>query len=220
MESREKRKLFNKFSKRFKRLKQRESLEIRNINKKSFCNYQSSSSQVSTSECQGEDYYIHEHLFELSSPSDKSLARTPDSFSNISDENNSINYGPPLLVTETNRSTPNFEQVLTLEFSLANWAVTHNINHLALSSLLDILRINNPELPKDPRTLLKTPRHTGSQIKIVEPGFYYHFGLTRCLENLLVEYLKENTFDSDVLEICVNLTACPFPRVQEIKCGL
>lgn len=60
---------------------------------------------------------------------------------------------------------------------LKTWAVKYKIKLNALDGLLVILRDEEcgKFLPKDSRTLLKTPRT--SLIKSVEPGHYCHFGL-------------------------------------------
>lgn len=39
---------------------------------------------------------------------------------------------------------------------IKEWAVFHSITNLALVDLLNILRVSHPDLPKDPRTLLRT----------------------------------------------------------------
>ena len=66
-----------------------------------------------------------------------------------------------------------------LSDELANWAVGSNISHSALSGLLCILRNYHPDLPKDARSILKTPRTetTVNSIISVSGGSYFHFGL-------------------------------------------
>lgn len=45
--------------------------------------------------------------------------------------------------------------------AIASWAIMFNIFHVALLALLTILRrYTGHAFPRDPRTLLKTPRHT------------------------------------------------------------
>lgn len=65
----------------------------------------------------------------------------------------------------------------SFEEKLKTWAVKYKIKLNALDGLLMILRDEEcgQFLPKDSRTLLKTPRT--SVIKNVEPGHYCHFGL-------------------------------------------
>ena len=66
---------------------------------------------------------------------------------------------------------------------LASWAVKNHIKHSALSELLIRLRVILPDLPKDARTLLST----GSiqDIKSIDGGSYYHFGLANQLGRLM-----------------------------------
>jgi len=60
--------------------------------------------------------------------------------------------------------------------NLSEWALQHNITHVALKSLLKILRSSHPELPSDPRTLLQVPVRK-EIVTFNSGGQYYHFGL-------------------------------------------
>lgn len=60
---------------------------------------------------------------------------------------------------------------------LGKWAVKFQIPHNAVNSLLDILHDYHPNIPKDARTLLKTPRHY--DVKEISGGSYYHFGIEK-----------------------------------------
>ncbi|CAG7821197.1 unnamed protein product [Allacma fusca] len=68
---------------------------------------------------------------------------------------------------------------------LKSWSLKHQISHAALSELLSTLKTHScfENLPKDPRTLLQTPRQT--TVSEVRPGNYVHFGLKNCLRNVL-----------------------------------
>jgi len=76
-----------------------------------------------------------------------------------------------------------------LEQLIASWAIRHNITHSALDDLLISLskcsQFNH--LPKDSRTLLKTPT-TPSVIKTIKGGIYHHFGIHREIELLTKHY--------------------------------
>lgn len=67
---------------------------------------------------------------------------------------------------------------------LSNWALRHSIPHTVLNDLLMFLRtlpgLNN--LPKDARTLLKTP--TTTLIKPIHGKEYNHLGLNRKIKSL------------------------------------
>lgn len=92
-----------------------------------------------------------------------------------------------------NTSDANFpKQALpSSEEFLRAWALKNNITHTALSSLLTWLQTkpNLQDLPKDSRSLLKTPR----SVDIVQmgEGQFYYFGLVKNLENILTE-IQEN----------------------------
>jgi len=90
--------------------------------------------------------------------------------------------------TSTDSSFPeNFNNYIAIDNSkgesesfdekLKTWAVKYKIKLNALDGLLMILRDEEcgKLLPKDSRTLLKTPRT--SVVKSIEPGNYCHFGL-------------------------------------------
>jgi len=62
----------------------------------------------------------------------------------------------PNFSSDSDSSSENNENVLT---SIKNWAVQHNISHIALSNLLKVLKTNHNcfhYFPNDSRTLLKT----------------------------------------------------------------
>ena len=63
---------------------------------------------------------------------------------------------------------------------LAEWAIDNNVSTTAVHSLFAVLKPFHPELPRDPRTLLRTP--TGYQIKNMTEGHYYHFGISSGIE--------------------------------------
>jgi len=72
-----------------------------------------------------------------------------------------------------------------LRLIIANWAIRHDITHCALNDLLKSL-LKLPaflELPKDARTLLKTPITT--IVKNIGGGIYHHFGIKEEIEELV-----------------------------------
>ena len=60
------------------------------------------------------------------------------------------------------------------------WAIDYEIKQVALRDLLTMLKPKFPELPKDPRTVLNTPKDI--KIKATSGGQYYHNGLKKNLE--------------------------------------
>lgn len=83
------------------------------------------------------------------------------------------------MVNISSQSVPS----IPLGSQLSEWAVNHNITHIAINDLLKMLKPYHSELPNDARTLLHTPR--SSFLKDINPGKYYHFGLELCLKKLL-----------------------------------
>ena len=62
-----------------------------------------------------------------------------------------------------------------LDELLHAWAIKNNITQSALGELLVVLKRLDPDLPKDPRTLLSSRKVEG--IESIEGGQYYHFGM-------------------------------------------
>lgn len=96
------------------------------------------------------------------------------------------------------------EQNQTLRDQLRNWSLNHNIKQDALKDLLGILNDRIPDvLPKDPRTLLKTPQNVVLQI-IGDGQLYWHNGLATCIQNLFA-----NVDKSMDLSIIINMDGLP-----------
>jgi hypothetical protein len=75
---------------------------------------------------------------------------------------------------------------LRFDQKLAKLAVRHKLSKQCTRDLLGLLRAEGHHLPKDPRTLLKTPRHVYINEKC--GGQYTYFGI----ENSLMFCLKQN----------------------------
>ena len=74
----------------------------------------------------------------------------------------------------------------------------HNINHLALSDLLKLLKtsdIDSNNLPLD--ALLSTPKTL--EIRKIEPGIYYYFDLSEAIKKLY----KDN--NSNIIRLLINI---------------
>ena len=78
-------------------------------------------------------------------------------------------------------------ETLDIRSEIAAWAILFLIKNDALSALLHILRKHGLKLPKDARTVLKTPTNVGIINK--SGGNYVYFGLKNGLESQL-KYLK------------------------------
>lgn len=87
---------------------------------------------------------------------------------------------------ESNNSNSSIEEeVLNINVVIAEWAIRHRITHQALSDLLKCLRVYPAmkDLPKDARTLLKTP--TSAEVKNIKGGIYHHFGIENEVKTLI-----------------------------------
>ena len=66
---------------------------------------------------------------------------------------------------------------LSLREKLSAWGITFNVSSTSFASLLDILRDQHPDLPKDPRTLRSILKSI--ELKSVAGGEYFHLGLKK-----------------------------------------
>lgn len=108
-----------------------------------------------------------------------------------------------------NIAVPNSFSPRTMEDKynqLAAWAISTKQTREAMNSLLHILRRDDNTLPKDYRTLCKTPKH--HQIIDMGEGKYIHFGLLACLQ----KFLALNSVDRNTLEIDMNIDGVPIAK--------
>nr|CAI5848798.1 unnamed protein product [Callosobruchus analis] len=83
------------------------------------------------------------------------------------------------------------------------WALKHNIKHVAIKDLLEILNKNTDvRFPKDPRTFLATPCETN--IWDIAGGQYWHNGLTKRLQEIF-----RDTKKSQDISININIDGLP-----------
>ncbi|KAJ8017971.1 hypothetical protein HOLleu_44293 [Holothuria leucospilota] len=97
-----------------------------------------------------------------------------DSDSELESNSDGEDMVPPI-ESSSSESDEYSEDDVGLTDGLAKWAVEHNISHAAISDLLVVLKKHHPELPKDPRTFLKTT--TSYVTSSISGGEYYHFGV-------------------------------------------
>lgn len=104
-----------------------------------------------------------------------------------------------------------------LETELAKWAIDFNIPHSAVSSLLKVLRVHHPSLPKDPRTLLSTPRMV--TVSHIAGGIYHHVGIASCLQKLIESRkIEEFHFElSDIIQMQINIDGLPLFKSSSLQ---
>lgn len=101
--------------------------------------------------------------------------------------------------SENSSSKINSENLINC---LQVWASNFQISLSAINALLSILRENNhSDLPKDGRTLKKTPKTTCKQIQFGNDGACMHFGLENGLKHSIIKYFK---IYSDVIFLQLN----------------
>ncbi|XP_047122826.1 uncharacterized protein LOC124806182 [Hydra vulgaris] len=97
---------------------------------------------------------------------------------------------------------------------LADWAVQFSITLTALSSLLCILRLFHPSLPKDARTILKTKRNF--IIELRAGGDYFYFGLINSL-TITLNHFYDKIANFSTLYVQLNVDGLPLFKSSNIS---
>lgn len=104
---------------------------------------------------------------------------------------------------ETNDESLNIKTDKNFKDSVAAWAIKFRITHSVLRALLKILNMfTNTTFPKDPRTLLQTPRKT--EVVTMEDGQYCHFDIVDIVKKMISERRKNN-MNITVLDLLINI---------------
>lgn len=92
---------------------------------------------------------------------------------------------------------------------LSQWVVSCNVSQITVNKLLKILKFETPLtfLPKDCRTLLKTGSLKVLNIREVNPGNYYHFGLKKGI----IRYSSILSL-SDHIKIAIGVDGLPISK--------
>ncbi|CAG7729717.1 unnamed protein product, partial [Allacma fusca] len=100
------------------------------------------------------------------------------------------------------------EETISFMVQLAKLCVDHQLTHTCVNAILKLVKKHQcfHEFPKDARTLLKTPRQSGTEM--MEPGEYIHFGITRHLNR---EFCKPDN-DTHVVILQVSTDGIPITR--------
>lgn len=114
--------------------------------------------------------------------------------------------------TNNTFTTINTESNKTFTGKLREWVVKNRISNVAVNELLKILQEKiTDDLPLDSRTLLNTIRDI--EVKSVEPGQYYHFGLKNAITNIFANLGSFYTLcKNQVVEINVNVDGLPLSK--------
>lgn len=135
-------------------------------------------------------------------------ADSSDITQNLGHSEKRFSLSPPLFESSASFcSSSSNNNKSNLKDLLSEWAIKNDITHSALNELLVILRTYDSNLPKDARTIIHTPRKINT--KIVEPGHYYHFGLEKCINNLLQRCDKSVLENLKTIDVLINIDGLP-----------
>ena len=99
---------------------------------------------------------------------------------------------------------------------LADWATSFNITHTSLSSLLSILNKYHPELPLDPRTLLRTPK-TYLIRNLDTGGEMCYFGINKGIQRLADNGILSCLQQTDVIQLQFNIDGLPLFKSSNMQ---
>ncbi|XP_057291715.1 uncharacterized protein LOC130656398 [Hydractinia symbiolongicarpus] len=94
---------------------------------------------------------------------------------------------------------------ITLSEELASWAVRNRVTRNSVNELLDILRKNGHTLPKDSRTLLKTPRNVNTDS--ICAGKYVYLGIENGIRRMLLN--NPNITVTEYIKLAINIDGIP-----------
>lgn len=126
--------------------------------------------------------------------------------------------------TETNDENTTYElysEMTKFKDKLTQWAINHNIKKRAINDLLSILIIFGfTFLPKDSRTLMKTPKCV--PIKVLTKGQLWYHGIKIHLEQVVHKICASiNTihldFNFDGVELFDASNKCFWPMIASIR---
>lgn len=95
---------------------------------------------------------------------------------------------------------------ISLENKLQKLISKYHVSHNFVNELLVILRSEGLKLPKDSRTLLKTPKK--HEIISIEPGSYIHIGIEFMITPILTKYFDKIKHTS-IIKLSLNIDGLP-----------
>jgi hypothetical protein len=118
--------------------------------------------------------------------------------------------------TDDSENSSDDVPVSNINDELRTWAVMYQITHLSLKELLKILNKNNHNVPKDPRSLLKTPRTNSHTIKDIDGGQFHYFTIVKGLKNILdiselLQYSDKN------ISLMINVDGIPIHKSTNMQ---
>ncbi len=86
---------------------------------------------------------------------------------------------------------------------LRTWGSNSGLSREKFNELLSIMRSHNIDVPKDMRTVLKTPKHVTDVSKC--GGKYLYFGLKKGIK----AFLKHQQFEEELIQLKINIDGLP-----------
>jgi len=128
--------------------------------------------------------------------------------------------------TESESETSDSELDGQFVDDIVKWALRYNVTHVALRSLLKILKQKLPgeNLPTDPRTLLSTRGY--KELSVIGSGKFHYFGIAKNVQNRLgagnnVLFRKVGSFCEydplEVITITVGIDGLPVSRSSKAQ---
>jgi len=111
-------------------------------------------------------------------------------------------------ITDTLGSNNNYTTCnkLSIKDKLQQWVLAFNISKNSVNNLLNILRSEGLDLPKDVRTLMNTPR--SHNVININPGTYIHLGLKKMLSTIL-NFNKHCLRNINQIYLSINIDGLP-----------
>jgi len=100
---------------------------------------------------------------------------------------------------------------------IAEWATKFKISIVALSALLLILRLHKLQVPKDARTLLKTPLNYS--IQCIAGGDYFYNGVKNSITSAIKRFGEYFLTNISLLHLQLMLMVCHSLKVASYKYG-
>lgn len=97
----------------------------------------------------------------------------------------------------------------SLENKLRHLISKYHVSHNFINELLIVLRSEGLKLPKDVRTLLKTPR--AHEIVNIHPGSYIHIGIEFLIRPILEAYYNQ-LHDISLIKLSLNIDGLPLTK--------
>lgn len=184
----------------FKRLLQKE-VKTNLINLISTSHFEQSSSQCLQVFNTNDGHVVNDTIFNLPTEPNILIDQNIPIFNNVNDsKNNTLN--------NNFSNTSNTVETHICD-KLRAWNIQFNVTHNCLNCLLNILRTEGLNVPKDGRTLMKTPsKHTIIQMN---NGSYVHFGIEQMVYPILHKH-KDELNNINKLKFGINVDGLPLAK--------